>query len=217
MQSKKIPNSNKLYIGIDQSIVCTSIALLYAGEMNIARIKEDVRGPALLDIIHFRIKRTLESQTLKPAGVAIEGYAYGAKGAYFNLGEVGGVIRLAAQQTSSPLIQVPPTVLKKYITGKGTSPKDIMIKEMYKKYDLDINDNNDADAAALALLAHEFYETELHIVKAYMSDLHKTCQIIVGDHPNRMKAKDYLKDMPNDSTLFEYERSRKINKKKSKV
>jgi Holliday junction resolvasome RuvABC endonuclease subunit len=208
-----LPNSPKLYVGIDQSIVCTSVAFLYEGHVEINRIKKDVRGAELLCEIYDDVKYFIDCNKFRGlAGVAIEGYAFGAKGAYFNLGEVGGVIRLAAFQEEWPLIQVPPTSLKKYITGKGTSPKDIMIKEMYKKYGLDINDNNDADAAGLAILAHEWFETPFHIVKAYQHDLHKTCPIIVGDHPNRMTAKEYLKDMPDDFKLSDWEKERKKKK-----
>jgi Holliday junction resolvasome RuvABC endonuclease subunit len=212
MKSSKLPNTNKLYVGIDQSVVCTSLAFLKNGEITFHRIKEDVRGPELLSIIYQRVCSSVTAQGTNPAGVAIEGYAYGAKGAYFNLGEIGGVIRLAVQQHHWPLIQVPPTVLKKHITGKGTSPKDIMIKEMYKKYDLDINDNNDADAAGLALLCYEFYETQFHIVKAYRTDLHKTCEMIIGDHPNEMSHKEFLKDMPADFNVAQWERQRKKKK-----
>jgi hypothetical protein len=105
-----------------------------------------------------------------------------------------------------PLIQVPPTTLKKYISGSGKATKDIMIKEIYKNYGIDTNDNNDADAIGLAILAHEFYETQFHCVKAYEHDLHKTCPIIVGDHPNRLSQKEYLKDMPDDMQICDWQK-----------
>lgn len=211
MENKKLPNSDKLYIGIDQSIVCTSVALLKDGEFNLHRIKSDLRGPPLLELLALTIAKIYHDAS-DIAGVAIEGYAYGAKGAYFNLGEVGGVIRLETQKAKLPLVQVPPTTLKKFLTGKGTSPKDVMIKELYKKYEIDTNDNNDADAMALALLAYEYYETEYHIVEAYRTELHKTCKLVIGEHPKPMSRKDYFKDMPDDMNLAQYE---KIRKKKT--
>lgn len=207
MKSSKLPNCPRLYVGIDQSVVCTSFAILVNGEMIVKRFKTDLRGPKLLKYLYEGV--WAELLNCKPTGVAIEGYAFGGKGKVYTLGEVGGVIRLAAQQLETPLIQVPPTTLKKYISGTGKATKDIMIKEIYKNYDLDFNDNNDADAAGLAILAHEFYETEYHCVKAYEHDLHKTCDMIVGDHPNRMNYKEYLKGMPDHINLATWEKVRK--------
>jgi crossover junction endodeoxyribonuclease RuvC len=205
LQLNKLPTSTNLYVGIDQSVTCTSFAFLKDGEIQLKTFKTDVRGPEHLSLLYHYACSAI-THLGPPNGVAIEGYAYNAKGKYFNLGEVGGVLRLAAFQLKLPLIQVPPTTLKKFITGKGNSPKDILIKELYKKYGLDINDNNDADAAGLALLAYEFYETEFHCVKAYEHELHKTCDIIVGDHPKRLSYKTYTKDMPDSFKLSDWQK-----------
>lgn len=85
--------------------------------------------------------------------VIIEGYAFGAKGASgINLGELGGVIRVGFYDEKIPYIEIPPTQLKKFITGKGTAPKEIMLKEVLKRYAFDTDDNNVADAYSLMQL-----------------------------------------------------------------
>jgi crossover junction endodeoxyribonuclease RuvC len=48
---------------------------------------------------------------------------------------------------------VPPTALKKFITGRGNSKKDIMLKEVFKKFGADYNDDNLCDAYCLAKYA----------------------------------------------------------------
>jgi Holliday junction resolvasome RuvABC endonuclease subunit len=52
----------------------------------------------------------------------------------------------------TPLV-VPPMTLKKYATGKGTSKKQEMLLQIYKRWGVEFNDDNAADAYALARLA----------------------------------------------------------------
>ena len=51
--------------------------------------------------------------------------------------------------------------LKKFILGtiKG-SGKELILKEVYKKYQLDINNNNIADALVLAKIADLYYKMQ---------------------------------------------------------
>lgn len=57
-----------------------------------------------------------------------------------------------AQILRTPL-QIPPMTLKKYATGKGTSKKQEMLLQIYKRWGVEFNDDNAADAYALARLA----------------------------------------------------------------
>lgn len=50
------------------------------------------------------------------------------------------------------LIEVPPATLKKYVTGKGNAKKPDMRMAIYKRFDVDIEDDNEADAFALRAL-----------------------------------------------------------------
>jgi hypothetical protein len=58
--------------------------------------------------------------------VLIEGYAFGAKGQVFNIGECGGVLKHKLWSMGVEFDVVPPTVLKKFATGKGNSDKKAM-------------------------------------------------------------------------------------------
>lgn len=91
-----------------------------------------------------------------PGLLFVEGYAFGAKYAREALGELGGMLRLAAFERGWSLIVVPPTVLKAYVTGKGTAPKELMILECYKRWEYEAPDNNAADAYALMRLGLDY-------------------------------------------------------------
>jgi crossover junction endodeoxyribonuclease RuvC len=47
------------------------------------------------------------------------------------------------------VIEVSPTALKKYVTGKGNAAKGDMRMAIYKRFSVDIADDNEADAFAL--------------------------------------------------------------------
>src|ERR1017187_4473770 len=139
-------NPNKVrFCGIDQSLVHTSVATLFEGS--------DEPGfswlipPKGLDRGVHRLAFFMEAfETLFRNApfqlVAMEGYSMGSKGNTFNLGELCGLVRIAAFRAKQPLIVVPPNSLKLFVTGKGNSPKDVMVKSVYKLWDVDVDNNN---------------------------------------------------------------------------
>jgi hypothetical protein len=85
-----------------------------------------------------------------------EGYAFGAKNGREALGELGGTLRLAAYERGWTVVVVPPTVLKAYVTGKGVAPKEVMLREVFRRWAYEAPDNNAADAYALMRLGLEW-------------------------------------------------------------
>lgn len=63
-----------------------------------------------------------------PDLVALEGYALDSPGrlALVRLGELGGVLRCALFDLDVPFVQIPPTSLKRYATGRGNASKEQM-------------------------------------------------------------------------------------------
>lgn len=61
--------------------------------------------------------------------VAIEGYAMGAKGLVFHIGENTGQLKRRVWEIGLPFIVPPPTVIKKFATGKGNAKKEAMIAQ----------------------------------------------------------------------------------------
>lgn len=87
----------------------------------------------------------------KPEKVWIEGYAFSFKGSGTVLVEIGTIIRYFLYQEGYEYIEVSPTTLKKFATGNGAAQKDLMIKEVYKKWGYDTDSNDVADAVALGM------------------------------------------------------------------
>jgi len=83
------------------------------------------RGISRLQLIASEVERTLEAW--QPRFVAVEGYAYVKNvGSFVTLVEIGTVVRLAVRSVGLSWVEVPPTVLKKWTTGKGNAKKDQM-------------------------------------------------------------------------------------------
>lgn len=70
------------------------------------------------------------------------------------------VLRNHLLVNSIPFEITPPTSLKKYITGKGTAKKNIIIKEIYKRWGIDFDSDDLADAYGLARMVCSKYNEE---------------------------------------------------------
>lgn len=109
-----------------------------------------------------------------PDLVVVEGYAFGAKAARERMGELGGVVRLALHQNEIPWVEVQPTALKKFVTGKGNAPKDHIMLEAYKRWKIDVPTTDEADAVGLALMgATACYGLDTELPKVNLEALSK--------------------------------------------
>jgi len=88
----------------------------------------------------------------KPDLILIEGYAFNAKGSSsISLGELGMLVRYFLKDLGM-MIEVPPTALKKFITGKGNSSKVEVASSLSSKFGKIFKSDNVADAYGLAQL-----------------------------------------------------------------
>jgi crossover junction endodeoxyribonuclease RuvC len=94
--------------------------------------------------------------------VAIEGYAYNAKGrgVEFQYG-LGAVIRVALHQNKIPFVEVAPTALKKFAGAKGNAPKADVSKAVEAKWGYWWTSDNITDAYVLAMYAREYFAGEV--------------------------------------------------------
>ena len=84
----------------------------------------------------------------------MEDYSYGSTGRFtFTAGELGGAIKLFCHEHNIQLIIIAPTLLKKYVCGKGNAKKEQMLLQCYKRYGKEFHNNNLCDAYCL----HKFY------------------------------------------------------------
>lgn len=145
-------------LGIDLSSSATGIVLL----------EERVKGPPLL-LLEQEIKgagggaarnRDIAIQVMtvvadrKPDKIVIEGYSLSFKNAasVVPLVELGGVIRLMLHLDGRSWLDPRASQVKKFVTGKGNSPKDKMMLEVYKRWGHSCMTNNTADAFGCATM-----------------------------------------------------------------
>jgi len=151
----KLEKPETAWIGIDQSYSGFGLVVL-DGEGNeefyLWKFKNSGSEAGRLQEIRDKLFAFFIEQRAahKNCHMVMEGYAHGSRFSREKLGELGGIVKLSWYDAFStdPTI-VPPTVLKKYWTGKGTASKDDMLAAAKIK-NSSITNHNIADAYALA-------------------------------------------------------------------
>jgi crossover junction endodeoxyribonuclease RuvC len=140
------------FLGIDPSLTGTGICLIEDDGSVVAleTIKtRDLRGAARLQYIRDRAKQIVSRAEVS---AAVEAYAYGAVGRVFELGEVGGVLRLLLHDHGLPYLTVAPASLKLFATGRASAEKSDVIAAA-RSAGPSPADDNQADAFFLAQVA----------------------------------------------------------------
>jgi Holliday junction resolvasome RuvABC endonuclease subunit len=111
----------------------------------------------------------------KPVQGAMEGYSIESVNRPFDLGEAGGMVKLACHQHAVPLITVPPTSLKKF-AGNAKADKEGVAKLVAQKWQQHIDQNDECDAYVLAQVARALKHQEAVTVRAELEVLKKLLQ-----------------------------------------
>ena len=147
-----VTGSSLLYLGIDQSYSGFACTLLSTNGTYLTTVfKSEIKGIDRLVEIRKFLKETLDGAKYPIEDIAMEDYAFAGQGRVFHLGELGGMVKLVCRDAGYYPLLVPPTSLKKYVTGKGTGvPKSQMLLQVYKKWGAEFTDDNAADSYSLA-------------------------------------------------------------------
>jgi crossover junction endodeoxyribonuclease RuvC len=137
-------------LALDLSLTSTG----YCADGRCGRITTKLRGMERIEYIHDRIV-DLSYQ----ADVAVvEGYSYGSKGrAVFQVAGLGEIVRYVLWLNGCPYVDVPPTTLKKYATGRGNAGKDDMLAAAIRRFGFEGDGNDEADAYLLWCMAMHAY------------------------------------------------------------
>jgi hypothetical protein len=155
-------SATRLSIGIDQSYTGFAFTIMDmdTGEWMTTVSKAPGSHVDRLFWIGSNLQNSLQTlaKDAETIVVAMEGYAFGSQMANM-AGELGGLVKLTCYMELDkfdgkyPYI-IPPTTLKKYVTGKGTGiQKNQILLHVFKKWGVEFNDDNAADSYALAHLA----------------------------------------------------------------
>ena len=149
------------FIGLDLSLNGTGVVTLdeeknvLVQELITSSPKQQME-PRLIGIRDNIIK--LIDDPKQPKSVYIEGLSYASVGSSnAELAAIHYLVRIYLYEKNTDFSIVTPPQLKKFVTGKGNSKKSLMIKNVYKNFGFDTEDDNIADAYGLARMAFEEY------------------------------------------------------------
>jgi Holliday junction resolvasome RuvABC endonuclease subunit len=89
----------------------------------------------------------------------------------FDLGELGGLVRLVLHDAGIPFVVVAPKSLKQFVSSDGSATKELMREAVLKKWGMDFEQDDECDAFGLAQLARSFHlntgttRAELEVLK----------------------------------------------------
>lgn len=151
-----ILNDEPVYAGFDLSLAKTGYCILQGDAcLDHGRLmpnRDDLNDMQRLAWIRDQVLGLVD--LFQPAMTYLEAYAFSQAARAHQLGELGGVVRLAlAERYPGRAAIAPIGVNKKHVSGKGNSPKELLIMHVFKKWGFEAVDNNEADGYALARLA----------------------------------------------------------------
>lgn len=144
-----------MIIGIDQSLSSTGICVTDGIEVKmsttiIPSTKEEV--DRLIEIEHKIVEIILKF----PIELAVmEGYSFLGSGRLASLGEVGGTVKKLLRELGIEFHIAAPMTLKKFCNSSKTPGKNKVMLEVYKKYGVEFQDDNQTDAFGLAMIGNE--------------------------------------------------------------
>jgi len=166
-----------MILGLDLSLTHTGVVVLDL----------DGDNPVMVDVIKPKTNKEIRLVEIRdkvndfvtrcnPTLIVLEGYSFASQGrAVYDIGEMGGVVRVHLYESKRRYMVVPPHSLKKFVTQKGNSPKQIMIREVYRRWKREFDDDNICDAYGLAKVGQAVLALENGTKK--MTDFHSYEQI----------------------------------------
>jgi len=157
---KKAKPNTFLSLGIDLSLNATGLVLLEGRDggphaIFAEEIKETGEGLERMIKIVDRVQKQVEAWS--PDRIAIEGYSLGKNmNSTIPLVALGTLVRLSLYRDSRQWLDPNAPQVKKFATGKGNSPKDVVMMHVLKRWGYESATNNIADAYVCAVigLAH---------------------------------------------------------------
>jgi crossover junction endodeoxyribonuclease RuvC len=145
-------SDRKRVVGLDLSLTATGWYIFDArgegwdGNFGVIDAPK-LSGLDRMDSLLSQVQALTDPTTL----AVIEDFSFASKGrAVFEIGGFGYLVRHALRKRGVEMLLVAPTLVKKFATGKGNADKSLVLKEVYKRWQADFEDDNVADAYVLA-------------------------------------------------------------------
>ena len=147
------------YCGLDLSLVGTGLVIInnqfeIINQSLFSTTPKQITEDRLISITADIEKEISQWCGNEPTIIYIEGLAFGARGqAMLELAALHYFVRIFLYTSHYDYKVIPPTQVKKFVTGKGNAKKELMLLKTYKKWGETFEDNNMCDAYCLARYA----------------------------------------------------------------
>jgi crossover junction endodeoxyribonuclease RuvC len=139
-------------VGIDASLTSTGVAVIKGDTSSTIAIQSNQTGVKRLIEIRDHVRDIVGDADF----VVIEGYAYARVNQAHKMGELGGVLRVMFREEGIKYIEVAPSAVKKFATGKGNANKEAVAVGIYKRWGKELWTNDEADAFVLAKIGQAY-------------------------------------------------------------
>ena len=150
--------SETTVVGIDLSLTSTGLCWKKGSEFGVASVKTVPKNFAC-DLLRYRhiVDCVMAFIPEDVSLIVIEDFFTPANkaqiGSAMKLIGVDHLVRMAMFEAGLPFLIPAPSQLKKFVSGNGNCPKDMICKEVYKRWNVDTKDDDQADAVVGAHLA----------------------------------------------------------------
>lgn len=184
-------NIEPCFVGLDLSLTGTGFCLKMGNQITIETISTKPKDFAnnLDRLIHIRDK-LLSKIPMSVKMICVEDFFTPSNsmqiGSAIKLAMLGTVIRIALYEKGLPFVIIAPNSLKKHITGTGAGQKSMIVREVFKKYGINAEDDNQADAVVLCAIAEHIYKIRSGLNTDDMTKYQKEVTSKIIDTPERL-------------------------------
>jgi len=153
------------FIGVDLSFTGTGLVVLSESLEILCQklITSSPKEPTEQRIVSISEQVFSEIRKYPPCIICIEGLSFSSRGqATLDLAGLHYFIRISCMVSrTNRFYAIPPTTLKKFVTGTGRCQKNLMLLKTYKKFGVEFSDDNLCDAYCLAQYAKNNYGSKI--------------------------------------------------------
>lgn len=169
--------SAPLVVGLDLSITATGICDTDGTCCTI--LGKAAAGDKRMAVIESHVYDRRDADLFVIEGLAVHGPGNGMAAA-----QVMGAVKVCLIKAGAPYVEVPPSTLKKFATGRGNATKPEMAVALYKRAGIELANDNETDAfllraAGLHALGHPLFD----LPAAQVAALDKVAWPTREEHP----------------------------------
>lgn len=165
MDRNPVGIDNLTTVGLDMSLSSTGFCKKIGNDIAVETIKTKPKNFSN-ELVRYRhiVQEVINRISPKTALIVIEDYYTPANikqvGPALKLVALGTLMRNALDVNGWPFIVVTASQAKKFVTGNGRADKSLVVRDVFRKWSVEVKDDNQADACTMAHLAEACWRFE---------------------------------------------------------